>query len=71
MLDCEKSPHQLVEGVDEVEMRLFSWGTEENKKIYTCIYQKKNKKKNSTTVANVRNTCTDILALHQWIKAHE
>lgn len=45
MLDCEKSPHQLVEGVDEVEMRLFSWGTEENKKIYTCIYQKKKQKK--------------------------
>lgn len=44
MLDCGKSQHQLVEGMDEVEMRLFSWGTEENKKKYTCIYQKTNKK---------------------------
>lgn len=44
MLDCEKSPHQLVEGVDEVEMRLFSWGTEENKKKYTHVSTKKTKK---------------------------
>lgn len=70
MLDCGKSQHQLVEGMDEVEMRLFSWGTEENKKNIH-MYLPKNKQKNSTTVANVRNTCTDILALHQWIKAHE
>lgn len=56
--------------MDEVEMRLFSWGTEENKKNIH-MYLPKNKQKNSTTVANVRNTCTDILALHQWIKAHE
>lgn len=45
MLDCGKSQHQLVEGMDEVEMRLFSWGTEENKKKYTHVSTKKQTKK--------------------------
>ena len=56
--------------MDVVEMRLFSW--EMNRvKIYTYIYQKKNKKIKqnkktpfATTVTNVRNTCTEVLAVN-------
>ena len=57
-----------MEGMDEVEMRLFSWGMK-RVKIYTYIYRKNktNKQKKTpfaTTVTNVRNTCTEVLAVN-------
>ena len=52
-----------MEGMDEVEMRLFSWGMN-RVKIYTYIYRKKKKTPFATTVTNVRNTCTEVLAVN-------
>lgn len=53
-----------MERMDEVEMRLFSWGMN-RVKIYTYIYRKKKKPPTfETTVTNVRNTCTEVLAVN-------
>lgn len=51
--------------MDEVEIRLFSWGTKENKNIQKYLQKKTPKNSNFATIFdNNRNTYSDILAIN-------